>query len=161
MRLLIHPHAQALCVACRVSRAVYHPSPVTRHSSLLTPHWGPEIPYDTPSLDPPVGIGAQIMFASGRPAWQIDRERAAMAGCALDADMAAVGLDDLADHAQPQAAAVDLRGDRVLAAIERLEDMREIGRRDAHAAILHGDGDLPPLLDYAQPDPAARTTVFD
>ena len=67
-------------------------------------------------------------------------ELAALPGALSTAIAAAVRLDDALDEAQAEAGALDLRGDDVGGAIERLEDPRLLGRRDADAAI--GDADL-------------------
>src|SRR5215216_7257483 len=73
---------------------------------------------------------------------KVQCEHAALPERAFDADPPAVSLGDLADHAQPKAAAADLRSDHILAAIERLEDMRQVGWGDATPTILYGDIDL-------------------
>src|SRR3954452_8324984 len=58
---------------------------------------------------------------------QMHRERAALARPARDRDAAAVGFDDAADDAEAEAVAVNLLLLRPLAAIERLEHVRQGG----------------------------------
>ncbi len=87
-------------------------------------------------------------------AGQVDREGAAVARRALHHDSPAVRLDDLADDAQAQAAAVDLRHNCVVAAVERLDDVREIVGRAADAGIPHGSGVSPTSI------PPSMRTVF-
>ena len=53
--------------------------------------------------------------------------------------LAAVGLDNAADDAEPEAVAVNLLRLCLGAAIERLEDVRQVGRWDAEPAILYDD----------------------
>src|SRR3954451_442392 len=67
---------------------------------------------------------------------QMHRERAALARPARDRDAAAVGFDDAADDAEAEAVAVNLLLLRPLAAIERLEHVRQVGRGDTEAAVL-------------------------
>ena len=57
---------------------------------------------------------------------------------------AAVSLDDALDQAEAEAGALDLRRDRVGRAIERFEDVRLIGGRDADAAIRDGHAHFGP-----------------
>src|SRR5687767_6473217 len=71
---------------------------------------------------------------------QLDDEAGALAGLALDADRAAMRLDDLPRDVQAEAeAAVGARRDRPL---EAVEDPVELLGRDADAVVahLHGDG---------------------
>ena len=81
---------------------------------------------------------------------------------AADGDPAAVRFDDPLDQAQAEAGALDLRRDDVGRAIERLEDARLLGGRDADAAIGDGDADISRPAARArcmpiQPPPARRT----
>ena len=69
-------------------------------------------------------------------AWQLDGERAAAPGFALNADPAAVRLDDATHEVQAEAAALNLASDRLTPAIERLEDVLPIFGGDPDAAIF-------------------------
>src|SRR5262249_9995775 len=77
-----------------------------------------------------------------RRAGQVNRECAAFAELALHGDPAPVGLHNLANHAESQAAAVDLSGDGFVSAVERFEDVRQVGRWNAQAIIAHRDRDF-------------------
>ena len=74
----------------------------------------------------------------------------------MTVDLPAVRLDDALDEAQAEPGALDLRGDDVGRAVERLEDVRLIGGRDADAAIADADVDVRPRDGRADADPARR-----
>ena len=63
----------------------------------------------------------------------MNRERRALARRGRHRDAATVRLGDALDEAQAQAVAVNLPLERIAAAVERLEDVREIVRLDAAA----------------------------
>src|SRR5687767_2618302 len=83
-----------------------------------------------------------------------DRERAAAAGARRDGDRAAVCLDDAPDQGEAEAVAMDLPLEGVGTAEERLEDVRQIRRRDAGAVVADGDPHLrlAPLADVLRAD---------
>src|SRR5918993_4393618 len=74
-------------------------------------------------------------FGSG----QVNRERAALARRARDRHAAAVGLDDAAHDAEAETVAVNLLRLCLGAAVEGLEHVGQVGRRDAEATILDDD----------------------
>src|SRR5262245_19517301 len=100
-----------------------------------------------------------------RRAGQVNRECAAFAELALHGDPAPVGLHNLANHAESQAAAVDLSGDGFVSAVERFEDVRQVGRWNAQAIIAHGDRDFAAtragLRLRLQADPLLTATILD
>ena len=77
-------------------------------------------------------VALQALFGGDR---QVNDELAAAALGALDLDRAAVSLDDALDERQAEPGALNLRRDRRWRAIERFEDVRLIGGRDADATI--------------------------
>ena len=89
--------------------------------------------------------------------------------CAVDAlhgHAAAVRLDDALDDAEAEAVAVNLARLRVGAAVERLEDVRQIGRRDAQPLVGRPrcctSGPLRPgRRRRRHADPPARAAVLD
>src|SRR5947208_15488886 len=80
-------------------------------------------------------------------------EGAALARDALERDASGVRLDDPLDQAEAEPGTLDLRGDDVGGAVERVEYFRLVGRRDADPAVAdahvnraaggHGDPDPP------------------
>ena len=66
---------------------------------------------------------------------QLDGDRRAFTDAAVDGDGAAMRGDDVPHDAETDAGAADLRVDGPPAAIERLEDVRQVGGVDAEAAI--------------------------
>src|SRR6185503_16195043 len=68
-----------------------------------------------------------------------DDKRCAGAGPRGNADLAAVGDDDAANECEPEPMALNLPFDGVCAAVERLENMREVGSRDARTMIADGN----------------------
>src|SRR5262245_10728489 len=98
------------------------------------------------------GAEGSVRFAEASgsfPSWtalaggKLGPEQAAVAG-RLDADRAAVRLDDLAAQREAQAGARDPARGRV-AAEEPREDAALVLRRDADALVLHGDLNEPVL----------------
>ena len=85
--------------------------------------------------------GGVVFMAAGRR--EVDGEARAAGGHILDADLPAVGFDQRAGDGQPQPrrAVVDAR---LVAAIEALEDVGQIGRRDAGAVIGYRQDDARP-----------------
>ena len=81
--------------------------------------------------------------------WQGNRKRTPGTGSRGHSDPAAV---DLSDERETEPVAVHLTGNGVSAAIEGIEDVRQLGSRDAPAVIAHGDPDL---------RPTTLTTMFD
>src|SRR5262245_28544226 len=72
----------------------------------------------------------------GRPG---EAEGRAAAGCGLDPGLAAMALDDLADHRQPDARALDL-----VASLERLEQAPDlVGELGGDPDAVIGDRQLP------------------
>src|SRR5689334_11378625 len=72
---------------------------------------------------------------------QLDRERRALARLRRDADAAAVRLDNVLHHRQPEAGALDRAVERVLRPVELVEDALLIGRRDAGPVVRDGHED--------------------
>src|ERR1700722_7271498 len=83
-----------------------------------------------------------FVFRQGRHlrCWKREREPAAFARFALDQDLAAHGVGQLASQAETQAGAVNLTVLRRFSPVEGLEDTPQVGRGDPHAVIFHGDG---------------------
>src|SRR5690349_17677552 len=81
-----------------------------------------------------------------------------MARSALDADPAAVRLDDLSREVEPQA---DAAGPRARDAEELLEDALVILRRNALPHVLHLEPDGPLALDGGDLDAATVGRVPD
>ena len=69
----------------------------------------------------------------------VDPERRAVAGGALDHDRAAHALDDLVGNRQTQAGAAEFPRRRDVGLLEFQKDARLILQRDADAGIVHGD----------------------
>ncbi len=69
---------------------------------------------------------------------------------------------DVACQAQPQAGAVDLRSQCGFAAVERLENVREIRWIDSLSAIFHADAHARPILRPHTPHahPVPLSTIF-
>src|SRR5688572_5108670 len=86
--------------------------------------------------------GDAIRDGVGRGRWERNRERAAAAGTRRDGDRAAMCLDDAPDQGEAEAVAVDLSLEGVGSTEERLEDVRQICRRDAGAVVADGDPHL-------------------
>src|SRR5689334_12080407 len=71
-----------------------------------------------------------------------DRERTAAALLAFEFDPAGVRSDDVRNHRQPKAGAIDAAPYRVAAADKLLEDALTFLRRDAEATISNGNRDV-------------------
>src|SRR6185503_16302957 len=78
-------------------------------------------------------VGCRLQVGSRKN----ERERRALAWRRGDGDPAAMCVDDTLHEAQAEAVAVDLPVARIAAAVERLEDVREILGRNAAAAIRY------------------------
>ena len=63
-------------------------------------------------------------------------------GCALHLDAAAVRLDDVLHDREPEAAALDVVHQAAADAVELLEDLLLLARRDADAVVAHRDAHL-------------------
>ena len=74
--------------------------------------------------------------------WQRERETGAAVGGILGPDAAVVCLHDAFGDGQAQARAAGGAAARLLAAVEALEDVREVGRRDSLARVAHLNPDL-------------------
>src|SRR5687767_1820168 len=101
----------------------------------------------------------------GRRGRQSDRERGAGARAGGDRDLSAVSDDDAAHQRESETVTVDLPLDRVGAAVERLEDVRQVGWRNARTVVADGDPDFV-AAPFAYPlcadaYPAVPPTVFD
>ena len=83
---------------------------------------------------------------------QRERERAALADLALDPDLPAVMLDDLAADRQAEAGALRLVGEGVADLLEPLEHLRLVRRRDAHAGVDDAHDERAVLLHGAAGD---------
>ena len=71
---------------------------------------------------------------------ELHGERAAAAGpVALGEDLAAVARDDGADDEEAEAGALDARRHRARDAVEALEDLLQLGDRNADAAIADAE----------------------
>ncbi len=70
------------------------------------------------------GNGGRPLIGFGR--WQGNRKRTAGPSPGRHRHAAAVGGNDLSDEGKPESVAVDLARNRVGAAIERVEDVREL-----------------------------------
>src|SRR4051794_13150691 len=66
---------------------------------------------------------------------------------------------DLLDDGEPKPAATNAIG--AAAAIERLEKMRQIARRDAGTAVFDGNRDVAPFCPRANANPLSRRAVAD
>ena len=88
--------------------------------------------------------------------WQRKRKRRSFIGCALDPDAAAVRVDNGLRQIETQAAALRAPRERIVHAVEALEDAALLIQRNADALIGHGDDDfirLPrgPRCEWARP----------
>src|SRR5262245_34543112 len=72
-----------------------------------------------------LGNGARPQVGRGR--WQGNRKRTPGTGSRGHRDPAAVGCHDLSDERKTQPVAVDLAGNGIGTAIERVEDVRQLG----------------------------------
>src|SRR5215203_5129117 len=70
-------------------------------------------------------------------------------------------LDHVAHHAQPEAAARDAVGLRVLAAVERLEEVGEVLAPDARPMVGHRDLDPLFRVPRLEADPTFGTSMAD
>ena len=103
--------------------------------------------------------------AIGSADWQGDRERTAGPGAGRHRHAAAMCGNDLSDEREPESVAVDLTRDRVGAAIERIEDVREFRCRNAAAVIADGDAhlgtaSLPPACSTRMPTQRSLPPYF-
>src|SRR5689334_14684627 len=80
-------------------------------------------------------------FGFGRDR-QMQGEGAALPWFRSHGDAAAQFVHDAMHQAQPQAAAMDLAGNRIRSPIERLEDVRQVAGGNARPVVLHGDLDI-------------------
>src|SRR4051812_18648555 len=87
------------------------------------------------------------------------REQGAAIARPIDSDAAAVGDGDLFHDGQAEAAAANAIGPA--AAVERLEEVRQIARGDAGPAIFNGDYDVPIIRGRAYAHPFAGRAVTD
>ena len=137
---------------CGADRAHVRPSFASRrHAVRVRPH--ARIARPGASVGRSAGPPAQRAFRRER---QVQRERAALAGVGAHRDPAAELVHDALDQAQAEPAAVDLPRRGVAAAIERLEDVRQVAGGDAGAVVADGDADLAP---GALGRPAPRSTT--
>ena len=72
---------------------------------------------------------------------QVQRERAARAGLAGEADLAAEQVRELARDCEAEAGAAVLAARACIRLLERLEDQLLLLRRDADAGVGHGERD--------------------
>src|SRR5258706_8066603 len=100
-------------------------------------------------------------WTSGCCCWKQDAESAAFAELRLQLDAAAVRLDDLLGDGQPQAGALGLAREQVVAAVEALEDPLAVLGADAGAVVLDFDGDAPSRAARAHPDALLFASVLD
>src|SRR6266850_2455312 len=78
----------------------------------------------------------------------MNRESGAGTRPAAHTDSAAVRLNYLFHQTEPDSAAFDLRGDRLMATVKRLEDVRNVCGVDPYAAIFDGDPYFVPFLPF-------------
>src|SRR5262249_40229693 len=86
-----------------------------------------------------LGRGLDRHRPAARRRRQADYDRRALAGAAVDGTPAPMQIDDVANDAQADTRAADLRVDGSASAEKRLEDVRQIGSVDTEAAIRDGD----------------------
>src|SRR5262249_23535494 len=95
---------------------------------------------------------------------QMQNEHASLPDVALDAHAPAVRREDVFNQTESQSVAANLRGLRLFAAIERLEDALLLGRRDAQPPIRDPDLNLLTIdrlsRTSSQPETAAVAAVF-
>src|SRR5688500_12940780 len=91
----------------------------------------------------------------------MDDELAALAGRALHLDAAAVRLDDPVDETEAEPGPLNLRGDHVGGAVERLEDAGLLRGRNAEPAIGDADADLVSGVRGAHANPPPCGAVLD
>src|SRR4051812_30305366 len=89
-----------------------------------------------------------------------DGKGAARSWRARQRDPSAVCFDDPFHQAQAKAGAVDLRGDDLGGAVEGIEDLRLVGRRDADAAIADADLNRAAGVRGANADPPCVGAVL-
>src|SRR3989442_9560849 len=90
----------------------------------------------------------------------MQRESATGTRPAAHTDSAAVRLNNLFQQTEPDAAALNLRGDRLMATVKRLEDVRNVCRVDPYAAIFNGDLDFVSGLSGRRLRADTRPTVL-
>src|SRR5262249_16940403 len=83
------------------------------------------------------GVTVADISGAARRGRKRHHDTCASASTAFDGDLALVRVHDMPHHAQANAGASDLRIYRAAAAVERLEDVRQIGGVDANPAVRH------------------------
>src|SRR5262249_54772624 len=111
------------------------------------------------------GLADRLRGGIGAQRRKVQRERRAFAWHRPDGNASTVRLPDAVDETETEAVAVDLPIDRVLAAIERVEDVREVVGIDAASVVADRELHFRPLrrsgAAHRHANPAAVGAVLD
>ncbi len=93
--------------------------------------------------------------------WQLDSKGTPFARGALNLDLSAMCVDDAARNRQAQAAPAVITVACVIRAVKALEDVGQIGRRDAYAGVAYSEPGLSSCGRQRERDQPFKWRIFE